>query len=620
MSDIIKLLPDSVANQIAAGEVVQRPASVVKELLENAIDAGATDIQLILKESGSTLIQVIDNGRGMSETDARMSFERHATSKIACSQDLFSIRTLGFRGEALASIAAVAQVELRTRTKDSELASEIIIEGSRIKSQSACSAPEGTSLSVKNIFFNVPARRKFLKSPATELRHVMDEFIRVAMVNNNISFSLVNDGKTLYQLHKSNLKQRIVSILGKEYNERLLPIEAKTNYVQISGFIAKPECARKTRGEQYFFVNNRFIRSPFLHHSVEKAYKELLPENCYPTYCIFFEIDPEEIDINIHPTKTEIKFSNEQMMYSFLLASVKKSLGQFNITPSLDFDDNPGFNIIPGRHNPAPPPSIRINPEYNPFETSYSGGLRKESSKEELDDPGYLNKLFGTEDERSALKKLETEAFAPVQQVISPNWEDEEEAEKPQSGFLQIGTKYIATNVKSGMMLIHQQRAFERIFFERNLKKSETGDSSCQRIMFPRTIDLSPVEAVRMSEMLPEMKALGFDLADFGQNTFIIHGLPAAFPKDTDPEQIVREMIGTEEDAVTHGTNDKQHRVALFLARIMAARKTGKMSEEAMNSLINELFATAVPDAAPDGAPIIKILSVEELDKLLTII
>lgn len=618
MSDIIKLLPDSVANQIAAGEVVQRPASVVKELLENAVDAGATEIQLILKDAGSTLIQVIDNGGGMTESDARMSFERHATSKITKADDLYSIRTLGFRGEALASIAAVAQVEMRTRAKDFELGTELIVEASRVKSQSPCSAPVGTSVAVKNLFFNVPARRKFLKTYHTELRHAMDEFIRVALVNNNITFSFISDGKTLYHLHKSNLKQRIVGVLGKEYNERLLPIDAKTEYVSISGFVGKPEFSKKSKGEQFFFVNNRFIRSPFLHHSVEKAYKELLPENSYPAYCIFFEIAPEDIDINIHPTKTEIKFTNEQMVYAFLSATVKRSLGQFSITPSLDFDDNPGISIIPGRHQtPTAPPTIRVNPDYNPFDVRTTGGLKREPAKEELDDPDYMDKLFGKPEEASALTKLETEAYAPIGQVIAPNWEEDSHDDAPQSGFLQIGVQYIVTNVKSGMMLIHQQRAFERIFFERYLKKNETKDCSCQRLMFPKTIELNPAEIVKMNEILPEMKLSGFDVADFGQHTFIIHGIPASLPPDSDPEKIVRDLIETEDIGIKNAEHNGCQRVALFLARLVAAKKRTKMTEEAINNLVNELFATSMPTTAPDGSAIIKILPIEELDKLL---
>jgi DNA mismatch repair protein MutL len=613
MSDIIKLLPDSVANQIAAGEVVQRPASVAKELLENAIDAGATEIQLIIKDAGATLVQVIDNGCGMSETDARMCFERHATSKIAAASDLFSIRTLGFRGEAMASIVAVAQVEMRTKTAASELGTEILVEGSRIKNQSPCSSPTGTSTSVKNLFFNVPARRKFLKSPSVELRHIVEEFIRVAMVNYDIAMTFINDGKILYQLHKSSLKQRIVAILGKEFNERLLPVETISNYVKITGFIGKPENARKNRNNQYFFVNNRFIKSPFLNHAVEKSYKELLPESAFPAYCIFFEMAPENLDINIHPTKTEVKFTDEQMMYAFLTASVKKSLGQFNITPSLDFEDNPGFNIIPGQHRPAAPPAIHVNPDYNPFDTkNTSGGLRKESKNEPMP-PEYLDKLFGTDSERSALKQLEYETFAPVQHVISPNWDEDEEAPNT-SEYLQVGTRYIATNVKSGIMLIDRQRAFERIFFERNLKKSETGNTSCQRLMFPKTIELNPKEMLKMKELEPVLQAQGFDLADFGQNTFIIHGIPAVLPLDTDILSLFHELM--DDDACSKDVaTDEKTRVALFLARNMAARNMGKITHEKINDLVNELFTTSVPDATPEGLPIIKTLSFAELDK-----
>jgi len=615
MSDIIKLLPDSVANQIAAGEVVQRPASVAKELLENAVDAGATEIQLIIKDAGSTLVQVIDNGCGMSETDARMCFERHATSKISSASDLFSIRTLGFRGEAMASIAAVAQVEMRTRTAASELGTEILIDGSRIKHQTPCSSPMGTSTAVKNLFFNVPARRKFLKKPSTELQHIVDEFIRVAMVNCDIGMTLTNDGKPIYQLHKSTLKQRIVAILGKEFNERLLPVETISNYVKITGFVGKPENARKNRNNQYFFVNNRFIKSPFLNHAVEKSYKELLPESSFPAYCIFLEMSPENIDINIHPTKTEVNFTDGQMIYAFLTAAVKKSLGQFNITPSIDFEDNPGFNIIPGQHRPAAPPTIHFNPDYNPFEaktTSSGGGLRRETSKDEPVPPEYLDKLFGTESERSALKQLEYETFAPVQHVISPNWDEDEEAHNT-SEYLQIGTKYIATNVKSGIMLIDRQRAFERIFFERNLKKSESDNTACQRLMFPKTIELNPKEMLKMKELEPSLQAQGFDLADFGQNTFIIHGIPAVLPLDADITSMFQDLLDDDAHSKDVAT-DKKAQVALFLARNMAARHTGKITHEEINILVNELFTTSVPDATPDGLPVIKTISFAELD------
>jgi len=614
MSDIIKLLPDFVVNQIAAGEVVQRPASVVKELLENAVDAGALDIQLIVKDSGLTLIQVIDNGCGMSETDARMCFERHATSKIATASDLFSIRTLGFRGEAMASIAAVAQVEIRTKKANTELGTELLIEGSRIISQLPCSSSAGTSVAVKNLFFNIPARRKFLKSPSVELRHIVDEFIRVAMVNCHIGMTLTSDGKIIYQLHKSILKQRIVGILGKEFNERLLPVETVSNYVKITGFAGRPENAKKNRNNQYFFVNSRFIKSPFLNHAVEKSYKELLPDSSYPAYCIFFEMDPENIDINIHPTKTEVKFTDEQMIYAFLTASVKKALGQFNITPSLDFEDNPGFNIIPGQHRPAAPPTIHINPDYNPFEQeNKSGGLRKEVAKNEPMPPEYLNKLFGTASERNALKQLEYEVFAPVQQVISPNW-DEEESSKSRFDYLQIGIKYIATNVKSGIMLIDRQRAFERIFFERNMKKSEQSDTSCQRLMFPKTIELNPKEMLKMKELEPTLKLHGFDLADFGQNTLIAHGIPAVLPLDIDVKEMIHELL----DDNTHTKDietDKKTRIALFLARKTATQNAKKLTNEEINILVDELFTTSVPDVTPNGLPIIKTISFAELDK-----
>jgi DNA mismatch repair protein MutL len=441
----------------------------------------------------------------------------------------------------------------------------------------------------------------------------VDEFIRVAMVNCHIGMTLTSDGKIIYQLHKSILKQRIVGILGKEFNERLLPVETVSNYVKITGFVGRPENARKNRNNQYFFVNNRFIKSPFLNHAVEKSYKELLPDASYPAYCIFFEMAPENIDINIHPTKTEVKFTDEQMMYAFLTAAVRKSLGQFNITPSLDFEDNPGFNIIPGQHRPAAPPSIRVNPDYNPFEQKdTSGGLRREVAKNDPMPPEYLDKLFGTESERNALKQLEYEAHAPVQHVISPNW-DEDESSPNRSEYLQTGTKYIATNVKSGIMLIDRQRAFERIFFERNLKKSEQNDTSCQRLMFPKTVELNPKEMLKMKELEPSLKAYGFDLADFGQNTFIVHGIPAVLPLDVDVSAIIHELMDDDAHSKDVATDEKT-RVALFLARNAAARQTGKMTNEEINSLVNELFTASVPQSTPDGLPIIRTISFTELD------
>jgi DNA mismatch repair protein MutL len=615
MTDIIKLLPDSVANQIAAGEVVQRPASVVKELLENSVDAGATDIHLIIKHAGSTLVQVIDNGCGMSETDARMCFERHATSKIASSADLFSITTLGFRGEAMASIAAVSQVELRTRIASAELGTELLIEASHVKSQNPVSIPKGSSISVKNLFYNVPARRKFLKSSSVELRHIIDEFIRIALANNNIGMILTVDGKIIYQLFKSNSIQRIIAVLGKEFNERLLPVETSSNYVTIHGFVSRPEFARKNRNNQFFFVNNRFIKSPFLNHSIEKTYKDLLPESVYPAYCIFFQMAPEELDINIHPTKTEVKFTNEQMMYAYLSAAVKKSLGQFNITPSINFDDNPGFDIIPGQHRPAPPPVIRVNPNYNPFEKTDQQSSFKEISKNETNTVDYMDKLFGKPEELDALKQLKRETLPPIQHVISPNWDDLDENNNAILVYLQVGIHYIVTNVKSGLMMIHRQRALERIFFERILKKNHTDNNACQRLVFPKTVELSMSDKLKLNEMLPQLIDLGYDLAEFGQNTFIVHGIPASLAADTDLNELIHEII--DEDILNKDVvADNENKIALITAKKMAAQCTKKINDDEINSLVNELFATSLPNVAPDGTLIIKILTFEDIKQL----
>lgn len=614
MSDIVKLLPDSVANQIAAGEVVQRPASVVKELLENAVDAGATEIYLLVKDAGKTLIQVIDNGCGMSETDARMCFERHATSKISKASDLFSIRTLGFRGEAMASIAAVAQVELRTKREQDELATELILEASSVKSQQPCSSPVGTSISVKNLFFNVPARRKFLKSENVELRHIIDEFTRVAMIHPKIRMDMTHNGRQVFSLPKTTLKERIVNLLGNNLSLRLLPIDTETEYVSISGYIVKPEFAKKNRGEQFFFVNHRFIRSPFLHHAVEKACQQLLPENGIPGYFIFFELDPQDIDINIHPTKTEIKFTEEQMVYQFLMAAVKRSIGQFNDTPSIEFDNPIAINLIPTRNTPpSAAPAIKTNPNYNPFDTTFDKHIRRETLTADKKEPDYSDKLFGKNEETSVFDQIKQEVFPNISEEIA----FQDDSDTSFSGVIKIGHQFMVTAYQSDLLLVDVQRALERIFFERNLQKLKHQNNECQKLLFPKTLDFDLSEQLAIKELLPELKKIGFDIASFGARTLIIHGVPSGFPSDFDAEEAIREMIADFDTGTANNILKFQDSIALTLARKMAAQQKTKQPQQAMKQLLEELFTTSAPNVTPNGKPIFKMFAFDDLDQLL---
>lgn len=616
MSDIVKLLPDSVANQIAAGEVVQRPASVVKELLENSIDAGSTDIQLIIKDAGKSLIHIFDNGCGMSETDARMCFERHATSKIKNAEDLYSIKTFGFRGEAMASIAAVSQIELRSRREQDELATEILIEGSVVKSQNPCSAPVGTSIAVKNLFYNVPARRKFLKSENVELKHIIDEFTRVAMVNPKIKMELSHNGRQIFGLPKSTLKERIVNLMGNSLTTKLLPVDTETEYVSISGYIGKPEFAKKNRGEQFFFVNYRFIRSPFLHHAIENAFQLLLPENSIPSYFIFLELNPEDIDINIHPTKTEVKFTNEQMVYQFLLAAVKQSIGKYNITPSLDFDLPPELNFIP--NNPKEPtsaPSVKINPNYNPFDATFGAPARREALDSDKDDPEYLDKLFGKTDEQSIFQQVENEVYPAIPEEISYL----EDTEVSQKYFGLFENRFIITTYKSEYLLINRAKALERIYFERNLQRFKTKQGVCQKLLFPKTIDVSKAETSIINEIISDLKNLGFDISEFGANTFIIHGIPSGIPLDFDAEIAIREMIEQFNKGIKKDTLKLHETLALTLARRMVSFNKNSIHQNEVSQLIDELFKTSAPNVSPDGKLIIKALNVKDLETLMNL-
>lgn len=604
MPDLIQLLPDAVVNQIAAGEVIQRPASAIKEMLENAIDAAATEISVILKEAGRTLIQVIDNGCGMSETDARMCFERHSTSKIHQADDLFAIFSYGFRGEALASIASISQVELKTKKHDAELGSCIEIEGSTVKNQYPVACQPGTSISVKNIFFNVPARRNFLKSNTAELRHIFDEFFRVAIAHPEVKFSLFHNNKPIYQLPAGNLRQRIVNIFGNHYNQKLVPLEQTSSLVNISGFIGKPEFSKKTRGEQYFFTNKRYIRHPYLHHSVENAYKELIPDDSYPTYFIFLEINPARIDINIHPTKTEINFLDSKDIYAVIQSTVRQSIGKYNITPAIDFDVETGLDIPPPQPGqPIRPPTITINPDYNPFEPRINHPAR--DHKKHI--PGQWEKLYTDhlqkqeqEDQQGFPSQMDIPEQVPAQDPAIPT-------------IFQLENRYIIARIKSGLVVIDQQYAHERILYERYLKVLQSSLNVSQQQLIPFQVDMSPVDADLVNELLPELHSIGFEIQPFGKNTFLVSSIPA----DLDRNEI-RDILERIIENVKKNLDLSAERytlVARTMARAAVSKRGKKLMEREMLSLVEQLFACQTPDVSPDGKQVLIKITTEELNK-----
>ncbi|MCD6178388.1 MAG: DNA mismatch repair endonuclease MutL [Bacteroidales bacterium] len=601
MADIIQLLPDSVANQIAAGEVIQRPASVVKELLENALDAEATEITLIIKDAGKTLVQVVDNGKGMSETDARLCFEKHATSKIKSADDLFSLNTMGFRGEALASIAAIAHVELKTKQTNNELGTCILIEGSEVVSQDSCQHQNGTSISVKNLFYNVPARRNFLKSNNAELRHIIDEFQRVALASPEIEYTFYNNGKILFQLKSTNLKQRIVGVFGGNYNERLVPLYQKSEHVNIQGFIGKPEFAKKTRGEQFFFANNRFIKHPYFHHAVANTFQELIPENSIPSYFIFIEVDPKSIDVNIHPTKVEVNFLDKQLIYSILGSSIKKALAENNLTPVLDFETEPSLNFDFPANRPIRPPQIKIDPDYNPFESS----SKTESTFHKEKDPNiqHWEKIYPSDDNNTT----DDEFASPFET------DTQSEIEETNQAVLQSGLKYIVTSVKSGLMVINQQLAHERILFENYLERFQKGKNPSQQLLFPIQLHFTVADSEIIKELLPDLKVIGFDLEPFGQQNFIANGAPLEVQESQ--VQTLLEQIIENHKSVKNFDQDRNINFAKSIARQLAIKAGQRLKTEEMTQMINELFACQMPDKSPGGQSIIKIIGTEELDE-----
>lgn len=616
MPDIIQLLPDSVANQIAAGEVVQRPASAVKELIENAIDAGADKIQLILKDAGKSLIQVIDNGCGMSVTDARMCFERHATSKIRKAEDLFAIRTMGFRGEAMASIAAIAQVELKTRRHEDELGTCILIEGSDVVSQQTCSTTAGTSISIKNLFYNTPARRNFLKSDPVEMRHIVDEFQRVVLANPHIFFSMHHNGQEVFHLPAASLKQRIIHLFGNSYNQRLVPVEEDTTIIKLHGFVGKPEFAKKTRGEQFFFVNNRFIKDAYLNHAVLTAFEELLPDESYPLYVLFIDIDPSKIDINVHPTKTEIKYQDEKSIYAIIRSAVKRSLGKYNITPTLDFDqeNSIGHLITEKPLEQIVQPTISFNPDFNPFanesqtpktDRSSPSYTREVSDHRRTPVPQNWDTLYEIARRQSdEQQELHSEVTIPVQ--------EQEVSKSSERQLFQIHNRYILSQIKSGFMLINQQAAHERILYERFLQQLDSHSGTSQQSLFPQTVTLNTGDFELLKELLPDIRNLGFDIREFGKNTVVVEGIPADLSNVAE-HALLEHLLEGFKNNLTILKLDKRDNLARSLARNGAIKAGAKLSLEEMNLLIDQLFACQMPNLALNGKPVISTFTLNEL-------
>jgi len=605
--DIIRLLPDNIANQIAAGEVIQRPASAVKELMENAIDSGATHIKLIVKQAGKSLVQVIDNGCGMSDTDARMSFEKHATSKIRAAEDLFNIRTMGFRGEALASIAAIAQVELKTRQHDEALGTCIEIEGSKVLTQEACQTPVGTSIAIKNLFYNVPARRNFLKSDTVELKNIIEEFQRVALANSKIAFQLFNNDYEMYHLKSGNLKQRIVQLFGDNYAEKLVPVEEKSYALHVYGFIGKPEFSKKTRGEQYIFVNNRYIKSAYLNHGVVNAYSQMLPKENFPFYVLFMDIDPVKIDVNVHPAKHEIKFEDEKLVYTFFNLGAKHALGAYSVSPTLDFDQEDHLNKA-GGFDQQPRTWLEItqqavsNREGKKF--APPSNFEPLSNREENNLKNWQSAFdtVGNTETRSA--KTETHAPLHVESDIV------KEATPPH----QIHKRYIVSQIKSGFILIDQQAAHERILYERYLKLLEKTKHDSQRQLFPQNFDLNPADAQILKEILPEINNLGFDVQEFGKNSFVIHGFPSDIVQGNE-KQMIEELIEQYKQSAAITKLNKRENLAKSIAQSTGIKTGRTLTVEEMRALADELFACQNPYTAPNGRFTFITLSNDELEK-----
>ena len=635
MSDIIKLLPDSVANQIAAGEVIQRPASVIKELVENAIDAGATSIQIVLKDAGRTLIQVIDNGKGMSDTDARLAFERHSTSKISKAEDLFSLQTMGFRGEALASIAAIAQVELRTRAKGAQLGTKIMINASKCESQEPDMCPEGSNFMIKNIFFNVPARRKFLKSNQVELSNIIKEYEKLALVNHHVDFSLSNNDKLLNKFSGGSFKQRIASLWGAKVYQQLVPLKTDTSLVRITGFVSKPEGARKRNFLQFLFVNGRFMRHPYFHKAIISSYSELIPDDEQPNYFLNFSVDPESIDVNIHPTKTEIKFENELPIWQILAAAVKESLGRFSAVPQIDFDtidapEIPAFND----HTVVTAPEDGIDPTYNPFKPqskSSAGGGSSYHPQSAGNFGGYSsNPLPDWEKLYQNFEKGKQEGIASItEQDVEDSFSDIGEVEPVNNGVqaeiitpdmssamcMQMKGRYILSPIKSGLMIVDQHRAHVRVLFEQYIKQLDATTISSQRVLFPEVLQLTTSQNIILKELEPEMEKIGFNLAQLSGNDWSINAVPAGM-ENVNIKDTILQVIDEVSMGGTSITTKVYESIALRVAKSAAIPYGKTMLQEEMDTLLSKLLCLPNPNYTPDGKTIISVLSNDQLEKM----
>ena len=632
MSDIIHLLPDSVANQIAAGEVVQRPSSVIKELVENSIDAGATQVQVIVEDAGKSLVQVIDNGKGMSETDARLAFERHATSKISEAKDLFALRTMGFRGEALASIAAVAQVELRTRAADKDLGVSIIIEGSRVVDQQPVNCPVGANFAVKNLFFNIPARRKFLKSNQTELSNILTEFERIALAHPETSFSLHSGGAAMMNLPAGNFKQRILGVFGKRLEAKLIPVEVKTTLINISGFVGVPSASRRKNAQQFFFVNGRYMRHPYFAKAVQTAYERLIPDGEQVPFFLNLEVAPEKIDVNIHPTKTEIKFEDETPIWQILLAAVREALGKHGVVPSLEFntEGRPDIPVFTPGGNDVPAPQIEVNPDYNPFATSPSylsgkgggaGGSSYTYNNKPAVDRHWQNAYAAAfpdkkETDFGEMPDVPADQDAPAAQMFqSLPTEEQGEMKKSETDYFQFRGQYIITPVKSGLMLIDQHRAHVRILYDRFMARFADKPSVTQRLLFPQRLTLPPSEAVAFEKMMQDLQSVGFEVSSLGGGDFSVLGTPAG-TEGLDASELLQDILQETLDGKSDAADGIRHRIALTLARRAAMPVGEYLSGAEMSALVDQLFSTGTPNFTPDGQTVLVILAVENIEKL----
>ena len=603
MTNVIKLLPDHVANQIAAGEVVQRPSSVVKELLENSIDANSTDVKLFIKNSGKTLIQVVDNGKGMSFKDARMCFERHATSKISSAKDLFSLNTKGFRGEALSSIAAISHVELKTKTKLDKLGSLIKIEGSEIKLEDSISVSDGTSLAVKNLFFNIPARRNFLKSDTVELRHIIDEFHRVVLAHPKINFSMFHNGNDIFDLRSENFRQRIIHVFGNRMNEKLVPVDENTELLKISGFVGKPEFAKKSRGEQFFFVNQRFIKSSYLNHAVISAFDGLLAPKKIPSYFLNLSVDPNSIDINIHPTKTEIKFDDEPTLYALLRAAVKHSLGQFNIAPVLDFERNSSFDTpYSSNINSFVTPKIEVDPEFNPFNKNESYNFSSTNS-----DDFYIGINSKSNNKLEPLSEIEFESNS-IQSSIFDNDEI-----KNSNNTFQLLNKYILCKIKSGLMVVDQNRAHQRVLYEGFLKQFTLETPTIQNLLFPLNLNLTSDELKIIKDIEIQLKQTGFSISEYNKDGLFLNAIPVGV-KESNVPSIFEELISDIKSEVPNINFSYSDLMAKLIAKSLATQNGKKLTTVEQEFIVNSLFACKEPNLTPSNKKVFITIEISDLD------